>query len=242
MEKTGDWRCDVLVQLKRAESSNGSAPSLSNWRSLDDEDAAFESSSSEDDDAVATAFPPTPPTRRVSGTFDEREGASSALAAAPPRADEVSRPPRRGVARVRFPNGDVYDGGFARSLRDGRGVFEEALTGHLYDEDWVRDERDGEGDFASGDGAFRYSGTWRKGRREGRGKATIHGSTYDGSWKEDAFHGTGVLVDTPRVIGTRASSAAGASTGRGPRPTPTVPRTVNGTGHTGPSRFCTTSP
>ena len=142
------------------------------------------------------AIPPTPPTRRVSGTFDEREGASSALAPSPPRAHEVSRPPRRGVARVRFPNGDVYEGAFARGLRDGRGVFEEALTGHRYEGDWVRGERDGEGEFVSGDGAFRYSGTWRKGRRAGRGRAEIHGSTYEGEWKNDAFHGTGVLVDT----------------------------------------------
>ena len=91
------------------------------------------------------AMPPTPPTRRVSGTFDEREGASSALAPSPPRAHEVSRPPRRGVARVRYTNGDVYEGAFARGLRDGRGVFEEALTGHRYEGDWVRGERDGEG-------------------------------------------------------------------------------------------------
>ena len=84
----------------------------------------------------------------------------------------------------------------ARGLRDGRGVFEEALTGHRYEGDWVRGERDGEGEFVSGDGAFRYSGTWKKGRRAGRGRAEIHGSTYEGEWKNDAFHGTGFLVDT----------------------------------------------
>ncbi len=193
--RTGDWRCDVLVQLRRPSDSGSSiAPSLSNWRSLDDDDDAFASASSEEDEPVA--MPPTPLPRRVSGTFDEREGASAALAPSPPRAHEVSRPPRRGVARVRFPNGDVYEGAFARGLRDGRGVFEEALTGHRYEGDWVRGERDGEGEFVSGDGAFCYSGTWKKGRRAGRGRAEIHGSTYEGEWKNDAFHGTGVLVDT----------------------------------------------
>ena len=29
---------------------------------------------------------------------------------------------------MRYPNGDVFDGWFARGLRDGLGVFEEALT------------------------------------------------------------------------------------------------------------------
>ena len=77
-----------------------------------------------------------------------------------------------------------------------QGVFEEALTGHRYEGDWVRGVRDGEGEFVSGDGAFRYSGTGKKGRRAGRGRAEIHGSTYEGEWKNDAFHGTGVLVDT----------------------------------------------
>ena len=139
-------------------------------------------------------MPPTPPPRGVSGTFDE--GARVRGPRARAAAGLYVRGRRDAAPQKALPNGDVYEGAFARGLRDGRGVFEEALTGHRYEGDWVRGERDGEGEFVSGDGAFRYSGTWKKGRRAGRGRAEIHGSTYEGEWKNDAFHGTGVLVDT----------------------------------------------
>ncbi|KAJ8606917.1 hypothetical protein CTAYLR_008622 [Chrysophaeum taylorii] len=116
-----------------------------------------------------------------------------------PREDEVARPPRKGCARVRYPNGDVYEGSFESGLRHGRGLFTEALSGHAYDGEWRRGKRHGRGTFATGDGTFVYDGEFVKGKRCGEGVAKLRDScSYAGSWRDNVFDGRGILVDAAK--------------------------------------------
>ena len=115
----GEWRCDLLVR----DAERAARPEKPAGFVGSDDDAGF-CSTSDDDESDA---PPCSPDRFETA---RRPGASANLAAALPRPNERSTAPRRGKARVRYPNGDVFDGWFARGLRDGLGVFEEALTGH----------------------------------------------------------------------------------------------------------------
>ena len=111
---TGD--ADVLVQLRRPSDSGSSiAPSLSNWRSLDDDDDAFASASSEEDAARGDAADTVADAARV-GHLRRPRGRVRGPRRPRRRGPTISRPPRRGVARVRFPNGDAYEGAFARGF------------------------------------------------------------------------------------------------------------------------------
>ena len=193
--RSGDWRCDLLVRDDAKKGTYYESPAARKGAALaaSDDDFGFESGSGDDDDDDGDIGDPASPDR----FRDVRGGASDAIFASPPRAHEVSTAPRRGRARVRYPNGDVYDGWFARGVRDGAGVFEEALTGHTYDGDWRRGLRHGRGDFRSGDGEFFYSGEWKEGAKCGQGTATLRGKvSFAGGWRKDAFHGFGTLVDS----------------------------------------------
>ncbi|KAH8095343.1 hypothetical protein JL720_2638 [Aureococcus anophagefferens] len=187
----GEWRCDLLVRdaerAARPEKPAGFAERRRRWLLLD------ERRRRERRAAVLAG-----PLRDRAAARRERESRRGA-----PATERAVHAPRRGKARVRYPNGDVFDGWFARGLRDGLGVFEEALTsaltGHTFDGDWKRGLRHGSGTFTSGDGAFSYCGQWRLGRRCGEGTATLRGKvSYAGRWRDDAFHGDGALVDHAR--------------------------------------------
>lgn len=129
---------------------------------------------------------------RVAAQDSTLQEASVAL-----RDDEVTKPPRQGVARVRYSNGDVYEGEFWRGARHGNGIYTEATSGHSYDGVWVRGKRHGRGTFTSGDGSFAYDGQYTNGRREGFGVAKLRRTcSYAGEWRDDVFHGSGVLVDS----------------------------------------------
>ena len=70
-----------------------------------------------------------------------------------------------GQRTVRYPNGDVYEGGFEDGLFNGYGKYT----------------------FANGDV---YEGEWRDGKCEGRGRFTsVAGEVLDGDWMDGEFVG-----------------------------------------------------
>jgi len=133
--------------------------------------------------------------------IDENNAKSSANLVEPstmPQADECTSAPRNGTARVRYPNGDIYEGAFINGLRHGRGIFTEALTGSWYDGFWEKGRRHGTGTFVTGDKSFIFDGTWRHGRRV-KGLAVVKGRcSYSGEWKNSLFHGQGKLIDSAK--------------------------------------------
>ena len=60
-----------------------------------------------------------------------------------------------------------------------------------------------------------YSGDWEGGRRHGHGEVVLaNGARYEGEWRNDAWHGEGVL-SFPAAAAAAAAAAAGSAGGGG---------------------------
>lgn len=85
---------------------------------------------------------------------------------------------KEGHGKMRYKNGDMYDGQWKRGLYNEKGVLV-CATG----------------------GMERYDGTWDNGKQHGRGVLTYrNGSKYEGQFKEGKLHGTGTLTTATGVI------------------------------------------
>lgn len=97
-----------------------------------------------------------------------------------------------GQARLRWPDGRVYDGNWVNGQPHGAGT-EILPDGSRYEGTWRRGERHGEGTSTSPDGE--YSGGWAHGRRQGQGTFRgSDGSRYDGHWHQGQRSGYGRFV------------------------------------------------
>lgn len=125
--------------------------------------------------------PPSPPQREALPSVAKYTGP----------VDELGR--RHGQGKLKWSNGDVYEGNFVHGVRHGPG----SLTfggggGGEYVGDWEDNLMHGTGTrrFANGD---LYTGPYVRGRRHGaNGRFYFaNGDLYVGQWEEDMLHGTG---------------------------------------------------
>ncbi len=94
-------------------------------------------------------------------------------------------------ARVIMPNGDWYEGGFNRGMKEGKGR-EESYDGRTwYDGDWHRDAKNGRGVEQLPDGA-RYEGDFVNSQKTGRGHIWhANGNEYEGGLTNGIQDGQG---------------------------------------------------
>ena len=112
----------------------------------------------------------------------------------------IMRGTREGVGTQLCPNGDLYEGEFVDSQRQGKGLCTYAC-GDIYDGEWKDGGRNGKGKMVEQNGTV-YEGQWEaeegtEGGKHGRGKMTLaskDGSppeVYSGTWKSDKQAGQG---------------------------------------------------
>ena len=92
-----------------------------------------------------------------------------------------------------YSNGNKYDGGWKKGLRDGVGTFK-YTNGDVYTGEWKNGNRTGEGTFkyANGDN---YKGGYLYGKRHGNGTFNYsNGDKYFGSWKNGKRDGPGIFT------------------------------------------------
>lgn len=70
--------------------------------------------------------------------------------------------------RVRYRNGEIYEGGWKSDMREGKGIHF-YLSGDIYEGIWHKDKRQGIGKIIFRDQMV-YSGEFNQDRAEGRGK------------------------------------------------------------------------
>lgn len=125
----------------------------------------------------------------------------------------VLAPVQLDARKVKFKNGDVYDGEWKNKAPNGQGLMMYA-NGEIYSGAWVNGLKEGSGamsflngdqysgdwkaDVFSGEGKMTYAnkdvyeGFWVAGKRHGEGTMTYaDGSSYKGSWEAGLYHGTG---------------------------------------------------
>jgi hypothetical protein len=94
-----------------------------------------------------------------------------------------------------YADGSSYQGAWRSGQRNGKGVFEDAVTKERYDGKWVGGFRCGRG-LCTYPAGHRYEGQWAKGLREGSGTFfKADGECYSGEWAGGRRHGHGVRTD-----------------------------------------------
>jgi hypothetical protein len=86
---------------------------------------------------------------------------------------------RTGKGKLKWPNGDVYEGDFVNGDRTGKGKYTWS-NGDVYEGDFVKGDRTGKGNFTYTDGDV-YEGDYVNGDQTGKGKYTFtSGDVYEG--------------------------------------------------------------
>ena len=100
---------------------------------------------------------------------------------------------KTGVYKVKYDNGDYYEGNFVGGKKDGKGVFTKA-NGYIYTGDFSKNAITGHELAKYTDGSS-YEGEYVNGNREGTGKYTFSsGNIYEGTWKNNLMEGKGVYT------------------------------------------------
>jgi len=115
---------------------------------------------------------------------------------------------RSGSGKAVFPNGDVYDGSYAKGLREGSGKYvyagapppeegeEPPPPVATYDGSWKNGNKSGTGIITYADGS-KYQGQWSKGKRHGMGAFYYaNGDIYSGDWANGKKEGHGTYIYT----------------------------------------------
>eukprot|EP00879_Flechtneria_rotunda_P021659 GHRR01022832.1.p1 GENE.GHRR01022832.1~~GHRR01022832.1.p1 ORF type:complete len:294 (+),score=99.94 GHRR01022832.1:467-1348(+) len=117
------------------------------------------------------------------------------------------------AAKVSFPNGDTYFGGYAKDTKSGPGLYVFA-NGSAYIGEYQGGKRQGQGQMILPDGGF-YKGEFAADKFEGQGTYLYPDrSYYTGSWKAGKKHGAGTYWDTAGGC-LRGGWANGALKGQG---------------------------
>lgn len=109
-----------------------------------------------------------------------------------------------GKGTEKYPNGDMYEGGFEDDKRSGQGTYwlnEKGAYRVHYSGQWARSKPHGRGILFCENGD-KYDGEFRLGKRHGSGKQTYGGrpkdrlgaAVYQGEWRGDKRHGQGEMV------------------------------------------------
>ena len=100
-----------------------------------------------------------------------------------------------GEGKFRRLNGSSYTGKFVKGEAQGKGEYIDEF-GTVYKGIFHKGLQTGAGSYKEKNGSF-YQGNFLHGMRHGKGKFTVMNKgviaeEYDGSWKEDLFHGFGI--------------------------------------------------
>ena len=97
-----------------------------------------------------------------------------------------------GFARLKYSNGNIYEGEIILTTRSGKGKLV-LTTGELYDGDWRDNKRNGYGKNTWPDGET-YEGDWKDNKRNGKGRNQwSSGEVYEGEYKSNNREGFGVI-------------------------------------------------
>jgi len=96
--------------------------------------------------------------------------------------------------KVKYSNGDEYEGDFVDGIRCGYGVYRYA-SGNYYEGEWENDKFSGHGVYHFVSSGERYEGEWKAGQYSGYGEFYFKsGTVYKGYWSKDKKNGKGVML------------------------------------------------
>jgi hypothetical protein len=109
----------------------------------------------------------------------------------------VSSAPLTGYGSIVTKNGSSYDGDFVNGVRQGNGVYVDAVSSVRYDGQWNNDVRHGKGRLFGGKGRLLYDGEWRQDKQtQGKCFDPVEKWSYEGELYQGQFHGQGQFQDS----------------------------------------------
>jgi hypothetical protein len=103
------------------------------------------------------------------------------------------------MCNKKYYNGNVYEGGFEGSEREGEGKMVYA-NGDIYEGDWKDSKKDGYGKMIYGNKDV-YEGDWKDDKMEGYGTMIYRGGAiYIGGFENDKRHGYGKLISPNKFL------------------------------------------
>ena len=104
----------------------------------------------------------------------------------------TTTPLTTGHGSILTKNGSSYVGDFVDGVRQGRGVYVDAVSSVQYDGQWMNDVRHGCGKLFDGKGKMLYDGEWRHDKQtQGKCFDPIEKWSYEGELRKGQFHGQG---------------------------------------------------
>ena len=98
-----------------------------------------------------------------------------------------------GIGLMMYANGEIYSGAWENGIRSGLGAMSFS-NGNEYSGEWKDDLFHGEGKMTYANKNV-YEGGWEAGKQSGKGIMTYaDGTVYDGEWSEGAYNGLGKLT------------------------------------------------
>lgn len=119
-----------------------------------------------------------------------------------------------GSGKLTYPNGDYYEGIFAKGSPHGHGKFVQITPPQVYEGGWKSGKRDGQGIITLG-GDEIYKGGFVENLYDGNGKLLLGGGLYyNGEFKKGVPHGGGFVEDATGKAVYRAASFPDQISGR----------------------------
>eukprot|EP00088_Acartia_fossae_P007055 TRINITY_DN1327_c0_g1_i1.p1 TRINITY_DN1327_c0_g1~~TRINITY_DN1327_c0_g1_i1.p1 ORF type:complete len:203 (-),score=48.00 TRINITY_DN1327_c0_g1_i1:333-941(-) len=97
-----------------------------------------------------------------------------------------------GYGKMKWINGDRYEGEWLNGLREGKGAYFSKASGCSYDGQYKNDLKEGTGKYVFSNGDY-YDGQWKAGLRNGKGLYVWkeQNEKYEGDWIKGLKEGTG---------------------------------------------------
>jgi radial spoke head protein 1 len=111
-----------------------------------------------------------------------------------------------GKGKIKYKNGDMYEGDFKRGVKEGFGIYRfKQPADRVYTGQFLSDLMTGNGVMEFEDKKMVYQGDFVNGTMQGNGRMVfVNGIIYEGEWLDDTFCGEGTLFlqDDRAIKGT----------------------------------------
>lgn len=104
--------------------------------------------------------------------------------------DEIILP--NGFGKMKFKNGNVYEGQFYEGFMDGRGTLYNKTGNLVIEAEWFEGQLNGNVCMKYNEKIL-FDGKYKNGLKNGFGRENINGTYYEGEFKLDKYHGFGIL-------------------------------------------------
>ncbi len=100
---------------------------------------------------------------------------------------------KHGVGKMKYPNGDVYEGEWVDNKMQGEGTYTYKKSGDIYSGSWFDNKKHGQGTYEFGSDSSLFVGTWENGQMTTGKWVWKEAAVYEGEFKLGRPYGAGTF-------------------------------------------------